>query len=84
MSYRTIAALAAAAVIGIACISTEASARGGARAGGARVGGVHAGAVHHGAVVRRGVRVGVGAAAVGAGVYYNRTQCGYEPYPPCY
>ncbi len=89
MSYRTIATLAAAAVIGIACVSTEAFARGGGRAGGARAGGVHAGAVHGGAVhrgayARRGVGVGVGAAAVGAGVYYNRSQCGYYPNPPCY
>ena len=65
MSYRTIALVTAAALIGIACVSTEALARGGARVGGARVGGVHH--VHHGgAYVRRGVAVGVGAAAVGA------------------
>jgi hypothetical protein len=89
MSYRTIASIAAAILIGIACVSTEVSARG--RAGGAHAGaGVHHGAaVHHGAVahpgVRRGVAVGVGAAAVGAAVaapYYN--QCGVYPYPPCY
>jgi hypothetical protein len=86
MSYRTIALVTAAALIGIACVSTEALARGGARVGGARVSGVHH--VHHGgAYVRRGVAVGVGAAAVGAaaaGAYYNRAQCGYYPYPPCY
>ena len=86
MSYRTIALVTAAALIGIACVSTEALARGGARVGGARVGGVHH--VHHGgAYVRRGVAVSVGAAAVGAaaaGAYYNRAQCGYYPYPPCY
>ena len=86
MSYRTIASVTAAALIGIACVSTEALARGGARVGGARVGGVHH--IHHGgAYVRRGVAVGVGAAAVGAaaaGTYYNRAQCGYYPYPPCY
>jgi hypothetical protein len=39
--------------------------------------------------VRRGVAVGVGAAAVGAaiaapGYYYNSVACGYYPYPPCY
>ena len=67
MSYRTIASVAAAALIGIACVSTDALARGG-RGGGGRVGSVHhAGAyhgVHHGgAYVRRGVAVGVGAAA---------------------
>jgi hypothetical protein len=84
MSYRTIASVAAAAIIGIACVSTDALARGG------RGGGVHhAGSVHHaggvrhgGAYARRGVAVGVGAAAVG-GAIYNRAQCGYYPYPPC-
>jgi hypothetical protein len=40
MSYRTIFSMAAAAVLGIACISTDALARGGARVGGAHVGGV--------------------------------------------
>jgi hypothetical protein len=83
MSYQTIVSIAAAALIGIACVSTDALARGG------RVGGVHAGGVYHGgvargAVVRRGVAVGVGAAAVGATRYYNTTACGYYPYPPCY
>jgi hypothetical protein len=37
--------------------------------------------------VRRGVGVGVGAAAVGAAVaapYYGGSACGYPPYPPCY
>jgi hypothetical protein len=38
--------------------------------------------------VRRGVGVGVGAAAVGAAVaapyYGGGAQCGYPPYPPCY
>jgi hypothetical protein len=90
MSYRTIACITAAALIGIACVSTEASARGGRAAGvhhgGARVAGVHRGGVYHGgAYARRGVAVGVGAAAVGAAVaapYYN--QCGVYPYPPCY
>jgi hypothetical protein len=35
--------------------------------------------------VRRGVAVGVGAAAAGAAVRgaYG-AQCGYYPYPPCY
>jgi hypothetical protein len=88
MSYRTFISIAAAAILGIACVSTDALARGGHGAGG-RVGGVHhAGAyhgVHHGgAYVRRGVAVGVGAAAVGATRYYNSTACGYYPYPPCY
>jgi hypothetical protein len=88
MSYRTFISIAAAAILGIACVSTDALARGG-HGGGGRVGGVHhAGAyhgVHHGgAYVRRGVAVGVGAAAVGASRYYNSTACGYSPYPPCY
>jgi len=91
MSYRTIISMAAAAVLGIACVSTDALARGGARGGGANVGGVHAGGarvagVHRG--VRPGVAVGVGAAAVGAAAvrapYYNGAECGYYPYPPCY
>ena len=63
MSYRIIASIAAAALIGIACVSSDALARGG---GGGRVGGVHHaggvrhagayhGAYHGGAYVRRGV-----------------------------
>jgi len=93
MSYRTIASIAAAALIGIACVATEASARGGGRAGGAhggaRAAGVHHGGarvagVHHGgAYARRGVAVGVGAAAVGAGAAAV-ARCGVYPYPPCY
>jgi hypothetical protein len=77
MSYRTVLCLAAAAVL-TASISTDALARGGARA--------HA-RVHHGAVVhhpvRRGVAVGVGAAAVGAAAYGScrAWQCG--PYGAC-
>ena len=74
MSRRTILALAAAVVVGVACIatiSTDAFARGG-RAGGARAG-VGVGApgvgVTRAAPVRRGVAVGVGAAAVGAAAY---------------
>jgi hypothetical protein len=92
MSYRTVISIAAAAVLGIACVSTDALAyRGGARAGGVRVGGVHAGyrgGAYHGAYVGRGVGVGIGAAAVGAAVvaprYYNNVVCGYYPNPPCY
>jgi hypothetical protein len=37
--------------------------------------------------VRRGVAVGVGAAAVGAaayGAYGYAPRCGYYPNPPCY
>ena len=105
MSYRKIASVVVAALIGVACVSTDALAfRGGGRAGGARGSGVYhagvyrGGGVYHagvyrggayrGAYVRRGIGVGVGAAAVGAAVaapyYYNSTQCGYDPYPPCY
>jgi hypothetical protein len=95
MSYRTVISLAAATILGVACVSTDALAwRGGAyRAGGVRVGGVYRGGVYRGAYVRRGVGVGVGAAAVGAAAvgaavaapyYYGRSACGYYPYPPCY
>jgi hypothetical protein len=94
MSYRTVISIAVAAILGIACVSTDALAyRGGVRAGGVRVGGVHAGGVrvggaYRGGYARRGVGVGIGAAAVGAAVaapyLYNRAACGYYPYPPCY
>jgi hypothetical protein len=60
------------------------------RGGGVRAAGVHRGyhgAYRGGAYVRRGVGVGLGAAAVGAAAaapyYYGRPQCGYSPYPPC-
>jgi hypothetical protein len=93
MSHRTLVALVASAIISIGCtamISTDAFARGGA----ARVGVHHGGAarvgVYHGGVhrvgvapVRRGVAVGVGAAAVGAAAAHG-AYCGYAPYPPCY
>jgi hypothetical protein len=81
MSYRTIASSAAAALIGIACVSTDALARGGRVHHAAGV--HHAGAYHGGTYARRGVgAAAVGAAAVG-GAIYNRAQCGYYPYPPC-
>ena len=84
MSYRSVLSIAAAAIVGIACVSTDAQ----AYRGGARVGGVHRGGVYRGAYVRRGVGVGIGAAALGAAVvaprYYNNAGCGYYPYPPCY
>jgi hypothetical protein len=92
MSRRTIISLAASVIIGIAgiaTVSTDAYAyRGGgvARAG-VYHGGVHRGGVYRGAAVRRGVAVGVGAAAVGAaGAYgaYGAARCGYYPYPACY
>ena len=84
MSYRTVISIAAAAILGIACVSTEAL----AYRGGVRAGGVHRGGAYRGAYVHRGVGVGIGAAAVGAAViaprYYNSTVCGYYPNPPCY
>lgn len=68
MSYRTIASIAAAGILGIACVSTDALAYRGGYRGGIRVGGVH-----HGAYVRRGrVGVGIGAAAVGAAIVAPR------------
>jgi hypothetical protein len=81
LSYRTMISIAAAAMLGIACVSTDAMARGGGRGGfhgGARAGGFHGGAHvagyrgggYRGGYARRGVGVGVGvglgAAAVGA------------------
>ena len=93
MSHRSIISVFASVIVGIGCmamISSDAFAyRGGGRAGVGRVGayhgGVHRGA-YRGAYVRRGVAVGVGAAAVGAAAYgaFGSQQCGYYPYPPCY
>src|SRR5271154_4793040 len=77
MSYRTFISIAAAAVIGVLCISTEALAyRAVYRGGGVHVGGVYRGGVgrvgvYHGAYARRGVGL------------YNGAGCGYAPYPPC-
>jgi hypothetical protein len=75
-------------------ISNDAFAYRGGRVGVGRVGyhgGVHRvgyrGGVYRGAAVRRGVAVGVGAAAVGAaayGAYGYGARCGYYPYPACY
>ena len=94
MSYRAPISIAVAAILGIACISTDALAYrgvgrvGGVRAGGVHVGGVYRGGAYRGAYVRRGVGVGIGAAAVGAAVmaprYYNSARCGYYSNPPCY
>jgi hypothetical protein len=86
-------------MLGIACVSTDAVARGGGRSGfhgGARSGGFHGaraggyrGGGYRGGYARRGVGVGVGlgAAAVGAAVvaprYYNSIGCGIYPNPPC-
>ena len=86
MSRRIMISLAAAALLGTAFISSDASARV-YRGAGVRVGVAHAG-VYRGAVMRRGVAIGVGAAAVGAaaaGAYgYGSCrvwQCG--PYGAC-
>jgi hypothetical protein len=89
MSLRAVISLALVTTLGVACVSTDALAyRGVYRGGGVRVGGVYRGGVYRGAYVRRGVGVGLGAAAVGAAVaapyYYGRPACGYYPYPPCY
>jgi hypothetical protein len=54
MSYRTIISITAAAILGVACVSTDALAY---RAG-FHVGGVYRGGAYHGAYVRRGVGVG--------------------------
>jgi len=97
MSSRSIAVVAAVAIISVLAwmvIVTEAMAqRGGGRGGGgARPGG--GGARPGGGNINRNVnvnrsRVGVGAAAavgaVAAGsAYYGSSECGYFPYPPCY
>jgi hypothetical protein len=94
MSYRTVISIAAAAILGVACVSTDALAyrgrarMGGVHAGGVHAGGVHAGGVYRGGAYRRGIGVGIGAAAIGAAVavprYYNSVACGYYPYRPCY
>jgi hypothetical protein len=83
MSHRIVISVAA-AVLGIASVSTDALAYRGV----ARAGGVYRGGAHRGAYVGRGVGIGIGAAAVGAAVvaprYYNAAVCGYYPNPPCY
>src|ERR1700680_2979381 len=97
MSHRTLISLAATVIVGIACIatiSTDAFAyrrgvgvgragvyHGGVHRGGLYRGAVYRGGVYRGAAVRRGVAVGVGAAAAGA---YYAPRCGYYPNPPCY
>jgi hypothetical protein len=62
MSRRTIIYLAAAVIIGMSSIATDAFAwrGGGFRAGGVRVGGVYHRGTYRGAYVRRGVGVGLG------------------------
>ena len=104
MSRRTIFSLIASVMVGLGCaamISNDAFAYRGGRAGVGRVGyhggvgrvgyrgGAYRAGVYRGAAVRRGVAVGVGAAAVGAAAYgaygtYYGPRCGYYPNPPCY
>lgn len=71
MSYRTILSIAVAAILGIACVSTDAFAyRAVYRGGRVHVGGVCRGGAYRGAYVRRGV-------GVAAPYLYNRAACGY-------
>jgi hypothetical protein len=72
MSYRTLICLAATAIVGSACVSTDAFAYRGVR------GGVYHGGVHRGAYVRPGL--GIGAAAVGAAAYGSTAGAAYDPY----
>ncbi len=77
MSRQIMIPLAVTVLLSAAFISSDASARV-YRGAGVRVGIAHGG-VHRGAVVRRGVGIGVGAAAVGAAAYGNACrswQCG--------
>ena len=71
---------------GIGCIATFSTyafayragvGRAGVYRGGVHRGAVYRGGVYRGAAVRRGVAVGVGAAAVGGA--YNAPRCGYYP-----
>jgi hypothetical protein len=97
MSHRAVISVAVAAILGVACVSSDALAYRGFRGGGAYRGGVHRAGVYHGggayrgAYARRGVGWGLGAAAVGAAAgaavaapYYGRPACGSYPNPPCY
>jgi hypothetical protein len=79
MSYRSLVSIAAAALLGIACLSTDAFAfrgggsvrAGGVHAGGARVaGGAYRGGGYRGGAYRggHGPGWGVGAAAAGAAI----------------
>jgi hypothetical protein len=68
MSRRTLISLTASAIVGIVCIATISTDAFAYRRGvGVHHGGVYRGGVYRGAAVRRGVAVGVGAAAVGVG-----------------
>ena len=92
MSRRSIISVAASIIIGIACVATVTTDASAYRRGvGVGRAGVHhggRGGVYRGAAVRRGVAVGVGAAAVGAAAVgaaaIHGARCGYYPYGPCY
>jgi hypothetical protein len=84
MSYRSVISIAAAAVLGVVFVSTDALAyRAVYRGGGVHVGGVYRGGAYRGAYVRRGAGIGIGAAVV-VPRYYNSVACGRYPYPRCY
>ena len=84
MSYRTVVSISAAAMIGIACVSTEALAYRAVSASAS----ITAVPIAAATGARRwfGVGVGLGAAAVGAAIvaprYYNSVGCGYQPTDP--
>ena len=75
MSRRTTVSLAAALVVGIVCISTDALAR---RAGEYRAVGVHHGGVHRGGVYR-----GVARWVPAVGVHVRPYDCAYYPHALC-
>src|SRR5215468_4046375 len=74
MSYRIVLSLAGVAILSLACVSTDADARGG-RAGGVRAGGFHGGGVRAAGINRGGayrsgaVRAGAYRGVAGGGAY---------------
>ena len=86
MSYRTINSIAAAAILGIVCVSTEALyvSRHSPRQHSMSAAVIER-RFYRGAYVHRGVGVGIGAAAVGAAVmaprYYNSAYPDITPVP---
>jgi hypothetical protein len=84
MSYRILISFAA-AVIGMSCLATDASARGGSGSGGGKAGTVNQTKHVPGGVSPTATQ---GGAAAGARYYapasYNsNAACGRYPYPPC-